>query len=112
MADDFPGHEDALRRTLEVAERCSVELELGRILLPRFPTPDGRDAFSRRQTASASAWGGARPRAASSATASRSPSSTRILFELLFERFLNPGRMSMPDMDIDFAVAGRERVIN
>jgi DNA polymerase III subunit alpha len=33
-------------------------------------------------------------------------------YELLFERFLNPGRKSMPDMDIDFAVAGRERVIN
>src|SRR5205823_4136504 len=28
------------------------------------------------------------------------------------ERFLNPGRKSMPDMDIDFAVAGRDRVIN
>ena len=45
MALDFPGHEDALRRTLEVAERCNVEIELGRILLPKFPTPDGRDAF-------------------------------------------------------------------
>jgi DNA polymerase-3 subunit alpha len=39
MALDFPGHEDALRRTLEVAERCNVEIELGRILLPHFPTP-------------------------------------------------------------------------
>src|SRR5262249_7029903 len=29
-----------------------------------------------------------------------------------FERFLNPGRKEMPDMDIDFAVEGRERVIN
>ena len=45
MAHDFPGHEDALRRTLEVAERCNVEIELGRILLPKFPVPDGRDAF-------------------------------------------------------------------
>ena len=33
-------------------------------------------------------------------------------YGLLFERFLNPGRKEMPDMDIDFAVAGRERVIN
>ena len=33
-------------------------------------------------------------------------------YDLLFERFLNPGRKSMPDMDIDFAVAGRDRVIN
>ncbi len=35
-----------------------------------------------------------------------------IRYDLLFERFLNPGRKTMPDMDIDFAVAGRERVIN
>ena len=45
MAADFPGHEEALRRTLEIAERCTVELELGRILLPEYPTPEGRDAF-------------------------------------------------------------------
>ena len=30
---------------------------------------------------------------------------------LLFERFLNPARKSMPDIDIDFSVRGRERVI-
>ena len=39
MALDFPGHEDAMRRSLEVAERCNVELELGRIRLPSFPVP-------------------------------------------------------------------------
>ena len=33
-------------------------------------------------------------------------------YDLLFERMLNPGRKSMPDIDIDFAVAGRDRVIN
>ncbi|KQP52654.1 DNA polymerase III subunit alpha [Methylobacterium sp. Leaf108] len=32
-------------------------------------------------------------------------------FGLLFERFLNPERVSMPDFDIDFCVEGRERVI-
>src|SRR2546423_10777229 len=32
MAADFPGHEEALRRTLEVAERCTATMELGRIL--------------------------------------------------------------------------------
>jgi DNA polymerase-3 subunit alpha len=32
-------------------------------------------------------------------------------FGLLFERFLNPDRVSMPDFDIDFCVVGRERVI-
>ena len=45
MAGDFPGHDDALRRTLEVAERCNVEIALDKILLPKFPMPDGRDAF-------------------------------------------------------------------
>ncbi len=35
-----------------------------------------------------------------------------IKYNLLFERFLNPGRVSMPDMDIDFDDEGRERVIN
>src|SRR5215204_1843771 len=34
-----------------------------------------------------------------------------IRFGLLFERFLNPERVSMPDFDIDFCVDGRERVI-
>ena len=32
-------------------------------------------------------------------------------YELLFERFLNPERVSMPDFDIDFCVEGRDRVI-
>jgi DNA polymerase-3 subunit alpha len=34
-----------------------------------------------------------------------------IKYDLLFERFLNPARISMPDIDIDFCMAGRERVI-
>src|SRR6266571_7976508 len=45
MALDFPGREDAMRRTLEIAERCNVELALGNILLPKFPVPDGKEAF-------------------------------------------------------------------
>jgi len=32
-------------------------------------------------------------------------------YELLFERFLNPERVSMPDFDVDFCVEGRDRVI-
>jgi DNA polymerase-3 subunit alpha len=35
-----------------------------------------------------------------------------IQYNLLFERFLNPDRISMPDIDIDFCVRGRDRVIN
>ncbi|HTJ96393.1 MAG TPA: DNA polymerase III subunit alpha, partial [Rhodocyclaceae bacterium] len=33
-------------------------------------------------------------------------------YDLLFERFLNPERVSMPDFDIDFCQDGRDRVIN
>ena len=33
-------------------------------------------------------------------------------YELLFERFLNPERISMPDFDIDFCMEGRDRVID
>ena len=32
--------------------------------------------------------------------------------DLLFERFLNPERVSMPDFDIDFCMDGRDRVID
>ena len=34
-----------------------------------------------------------------------------IKFDLLFERFLNPERISMPDFDIDFCIEGRDKVI-
>lgn len=34
-----------------------------------------------------------------------------IKYDLLFERFLNPERVSMPDFDIDFCMEGRDRVI-
>lgn len=33
-------------------------------------------------------------------------------YNLLFERFLNPERVSMPDFDIDFCMEGRQRVID
>ena len=162
MALDFPGHEDAMRRTLEVAERCSIEIELGNILLPKFPTPNGRDAFEYlvelceqglerrydkvtpelrerlqfelktiREMGFADyfliVWdfihfakvngigvGPGRGSAAGSlaAYALEITDIDPIKYDLLFERFLNPGRKSMPDIDIDFAVEGRERVIN
>jgi DNA polymerase III subunit alpha len=162
MAADFPGHEEALRRTLEIAERCTVELELGNILLPRFPVPDDKDAFdylvelcekglqkrygrvtpelqerlrfelktikemgfadyflivwdfiafAKRNGISV---GPGRGSAAGSLAAYclEITDVDPMRYGLLFERFLNPGRKSMPDMDIDFAVAGRDRVIN
>ncbi|MEH6605910.1 MAG: DNA polymerase III subunit alpha [Pseudomonadales bacterium] len=33
-------------------------------------------------------------------------------YDLLFERFLNPERVSMPDFDVDFCMDGRDRVIS
>ncbi len=162
MRGDFPGHDDALRRTLEVADRCNVEIELGRILLPKFEVPEGRDsfdylveqcekglarrydkvtpelterlrfelktikemgfadyflivwdfiAFARRNGIGV---GPGRGSAAGSLVAYclEITNIDPIRYDLLFERFLNPGRKSMPDIDIDFAVEGRERVIN
>jgi DNA polymerase III subunit alpha len=162
IALDFPGHEEALRRTLEIAERCTVELELGNILLPKFPLPEGKDAFEylvelcekglqrryERVTPELQerlrfelktikemgfadyfliVWdfiafakrngisvGPGRGSAAGSLAAYclEITDVDPIRYGLLFERMLNPGRKSMPDMDIDFAVAGRDRVIN
>src|SRR5207253_10233201 len=148
--------------TLEVAERCNVTLELGNILLPRFPVPDGVDAFEYlvelcekglqkrydRVTPELQerlrfelktikemgfadyfliVWdfvafakrsgiqvGPGRGSAAGSLAAYclEITDVDPIRYGLLFERFLNPGRKSLPAADIDFSVAGRERVIN
>lgn len=35
-----------------------------------------------------------------------------IKYDLLFERFLNPDRVSLPDIDIDFDDHGRQKVID
>ncbi|HVA29723.1 MAG TPA: DNA polymerase III subunit alpha [Gaiellaceae bacterium] len=162
MALDFPGHEEAMRRTLEIADRCNVELELDRIFLPKFPTPGERDAFEylvelcerglerRYDTVTADlqerlkfelktiremgfadyflivadfigfakrngvSVGPGRGSAAGSLVAYclEITDLDPIRYDLLFERFLNPGRKELPDIDIDFAVEGRERVIN
>lgn len=37
-AKDFP---EAIRNTRRIADRCNVDLQLGRILIPKFPVPDG-----------------------------------------------------------------------
>jgi DNA-directed DNA polymerase III PolC len=46
MQRAFPDHPELLRATLEIAERCQVELELGKTILPEFPVPEGETAFS------------------------------------------------------------------
>ena len=43
MEESFAAWPEAVPTTLEIAERCEVEIELGKLLLPRFPTPDGEE---------------------------------------------------------------------
>src|SRR6266508_2158674 len=114
MARDFAEYPAALATTLEIAERCSVEIELGTIRLPRYPVPEGRDAFVNFAKRNGISVGPGRGSTAGSLAAYclEITDVDPIRYELLFERFLNPGRKSMPDMDIDFSVAGRDQVIN
>ena len=42
----FPDHPELLHATLEIADRCNLKLELGTLIFPEFPVPDGESAFS------------------------------------------------------------------
>jgi DNA polymerase-3 subunit alpha len=46
MRRAFSEHPEALRATLEIAERCNLELELGRTIFPEYAVPEGETAFS------------------------------------------------------------------
>jgi DNA polymerase-3 subunit alpha len=162
MAEAFAEWPEALVSTLEIAERCDVEIELGKQLIPRYETPAGQTEadylrelvdqglrlrygdpvpaeareradyelrviedmgynayflivwdFVRFAKENGIAVGPGRGSAAGSivsyclAITDVDP----LRYDLLFERFLNPERVSMPDIDIDFSVRGRERVI-
>jgi DNA polymerase-3 subunit alpha len=162
MADTFAEWPEALASTLEIAERCNVEIELGRQLIPRYPTPEGtpeadylrelvdqglRERYGHPVPAAAReraeyelgvidrmgfsayflivwdfvkyakdagiAVGPGRGSAAGSIVAYclAITDVDPLRYDLLFERFLNPERVSMPDIDMDFSVRGRERVI-
>jgi DNA polymerase-3 subunit alpha len=162
MASAFADWPEAVATTIEIAERCDVELELGRQLIPRYPTPDGttdRDYlralvheglrrrygdpppaeaveraeyelsvidrmgfssyflivwdFVKYAKDAAIAVGPGRGSAAGSIVAYclQITDVDPLSYDLLFERFLNPERVSMPDIDIDFSVRGREQVI-
>ena len=162
MADSFAEWPEAVPTTLEIAERCNAEIELGKLLLPRYPTPDGEEPeamlrriaseglrarygdpppaeavermefelgvieemgfpsyflivwdFVRYAKDNGIAVGPGRGSAAGSivAYALTITDIDPLAEDLLFERFLNPGRKSMPDIDIDFSVRGRERMI-
>ncbi|MCX6371058.1 MAG: DNA polymerase III subunit alpha, partial [Solirubrobacterales bacterium] len=161
MAESFKEWPEAIASTVEIAERCNVELELGRQLIPRF-LPEGEDEkaylaqlvgeglrerygepppaeaieriemelavldrmgfnayflivwdFVRWARENGIVVGPGRGSAAGSIVAYTLAITDvdPIRYDLLFERFLNPERVSMPDIDIDFSVRGRERVI-
>ncbi len=44
MKNNFSDNEDALANTVEVMEKCELELDLGRYLIPGFPRPVRRDS--------------------------------------------------------------------
>ena len=162
MADSFAEWPEAVPTTLEIAERCEIEIELGKLLLPRYPTENGEEpgAMLRRiamdglrarygnpppaeaverlefelgvieemgfesyflivwdfvsyAKSSGIAVGPGRGSAAGSIVSYclKITDLDPLANELMFERFLNPGRKSMPDIDIDFSVRGRERMI-
>ena len=174
MKNNFSDNEDALANTVEVMEKCDLELDLGRYLIPDFPVPSGETADSFleklsfdginekygvktndksgkeivvippeikdrvkyelsviKQTGFASYFlivndfinfarsagiqvGPGRGSAAGSIV-SYSLGITSIdplKYGLMFERFLNPERISMPDIDMDFCYERRQEVID
>jgi len=162
MLAAFAQWPEAIASTVEIAERCSVELELGKQLIPRYQTPDGsseREHLRERVREGLRLRYGAPPPAEAVARMEmeldvidrmgfnayflivwdfvkfakengiavgpgRGSAAGSIVsyclaitdvdplsYDLLFERFLNPERVSMPDIDIDFSVRGRERVM-
>jgi DNA polymerase-3 subunit alpha len=162
MAESFAAWPEAIPTTLEIAERCDVEIELGNMLLPQYPAPEGatpgsylrvvtelglRERYGDPPSAEAVerleyelgvigemgfesyflivwdfvkyakdngiAVGPGRGSAAGSIVSYclHITDVDPLAYNLMFERFLNPERRSMPDIDIDFSVKGRERVI-
>lgn len=175
MAALFSDLPEALENTLEIARRCSLDLELGATYLPAFPVPAGQttdeflraeserglDAFLKRREEAGDGTA-ERPEVTRAAYDERLDAELNVICEmgfpgyflivadfirwakeqripvgpgrgsgagslvafvlgitaldplehdLLFERFLNPERVSMPDFDIDFCMEGRDRVI-
>src|SRR5215475_10064064 len=157
---------EAVHNTMRIAEQCTLELKLGKAMLPSFRVPEGhtpdsymaelattgleerfkelpypvdRELYLHRLGTELAViskmgfssyflivqdfinWakrhgipvGPGRGSGAGSlvAYALRITDLDPIPFNLLFERFLNPERVSMPDFDIDFCQARREEVI-
>jgi DNA polymerase-3 subunit alpha len=162
MAAAFARWPEAIASTIEIAERCDVQLELDKQLIPKYPTPEGVGErehlrgqvehglrarygdpppaqalermemelavidrmgfnayflivwdFVRYAKENGIAVGPGRGSAAGSIVSYclQITDVDPLRYDLLFERFLNPERVSMPDIDIDFSVRGRERVM-
>ncbi len=166
MADLFQDIPEAIENTVHIAQRCTVEIELGKAYLPDFPTPDGvsierhlenlsNEGLDRRLAllnvqdesiyrerlkfeldiinqmgfpgyflvvmdfirwgkANGIPVGPGRGSGAGSlvAYALEITDLDPIEYDLLFERFLNPQRVSMPDFDVDFCMDRRDEVID
>ena len=162
MAEKFSDCPEALANTNLIAERCNVELEFGKLLLPEFAVPEGFDAVSylrhlceeslvkKYPQANQEVWdrldfelkiinqmgyacyflivwdfikycreneilvGPGRGSAAGSIVAYLLGITNiePIRYALLFERFLNPERVSMPDIDTDFCYVNRDKVLD
>jgi DNA polymerase-3 subunit alpha len=160
MAALFPDQLDAVRRTREIAERCSVELPLGVNRIPNFPVPAGETAESwlakecqrglqdrygtvtpelrarldyelgvitrmgyagyflivadfvrfARESGIYTTCRGSAPGSIVTYTLGITPVDP-ISYGLPFERFLNPDRVTMPDIDVDFEDGRRDEVI-
>jgi DNA polymerase-3 subunit alpha len=162
MVELFPDTPEAIDNTLRIAESCSLDLELYKNKVPRFPLPEGFDSpekylrylceqgMERRYQKVTSSlqerleyeigiivkmgYAGyflivkdfvdfARSRSIRVGPGRGSAAGSIVSYclgitnldpiehGLLFERFLNPERISMPDIDIDFADRGRDEVI-
>ena len=161
MEKGFKHIPGAVEKTLEIAEKCNVEIELGKDRLPKFPLPKGETAESHLKknieekiknrykeitpeikkrveyelgvingmgfanyfliVHDIVSWaknhgivvGPGRGSAAGSIVSYilGITSVDPIKYDLLFERFLNPERNEMPDIDIDFADTRRDEVI-
>ena len=161
MKKIFIQHPEAISNTVKIAEKCNVEISLGKTLLPEFPLPEGFTSFSFlkkiideriaarypilddeiknrldyelgviEKTGFADYFlivqdfvnwakdrkivvGPGRGSAAGSIVAYilRITDVDPIKYELLFERFLNPERIEMPDIDMDFTDIRRDEVM-
>lgn len=163
MREAFENLPSAVDNTAKIADRCSVEFEFGKTILPHFEVPNGMDHFVYfknqcfyglcqkkgdnppqnyvdrlnyeldvinkmgyvdyflivhdfiRYAKSKNIPVGPGRGSGAGSLAAYCIGITGIdpmKYNLLFERFLNPERVSMPDFDIDFCYVNRQKVID